>query len=455
MLTAMIGRGLTATILAVLAGCAGPTPPAPPSPAAGEPLTVQQRRAYREAAAGTFVSLADFEPTTAEGLRRTDQVRHFAVTGGGTCREVLDVTRTGTAALAVTLEPAAALTCTLPAVRDLRPYTLLSVAIHLDEIRDDLRVTLGDGDGRWHSRRRLVRPGWNTVLIDLNDLRGVDAIDLGRVRTLTFGFVDAVEPVAFGLDDILLIDNRRYVKNTPEGLTLMVDGLSLTLRAAGGDWIRFRAGGDGLWRPDGAQPVVRLTGPDAAPAGDGEDLRLMGDRRLGRVELIEVNPLRVRIANTWYFPPRPGRWIDLDVRQIRWTYTFHADGRCITHMALNNAGGKVLTAVHLAAGRTAAWSDGHEGPTWRRTGSDLLAVDCALLTIPPGDGAAAVRLNYRRPAPMVVHLGRAVGDGFDETAGCYAAAAVNGRCRVELRPDGPLDRACRCAPSSVSTTASW
>lgn len=427
-------------ILAALVGCVPPSDGPSPPAVAGEPLDVQQRRAYAEAT-GAFVSLADFEPTTPDGLCRTDQVRRFTVAGGGTCHEVLDITRTGTAALAVTLDPGAVLTCALPAPRDLRPYTLLSVAIHLDEIRDDLQVILRGGEGTWRGRRHLLRRGWNTVLIDLNDVRDIDDFDLAVVDRLSFCFGDAAEPVAFGLDDILLIDNRRYVKNTPAGLTLMVDGLSTTLCVPGReDWIRFRAGADGLWRPDGAQPIVQLTGAAVEPAGDDEDLRLMGDHRLGRVELLEANPVRVRIANTWYFPPRPGRWIDMDVRRIRWEYTFYGDGRYITHMALNNAGGRDLTAVRLAAGERAAWHDGHEGPTWQQTGDDLLAVTCAMLTAPPGDDGPVLRRNYRRPAPMVVHLGAPDGDGFDEVTGCYAALAAGGHCRVELRPAAPLCR---------------
>ena len=130
----------------------------------------------------------------------------------------------------------------------------------------------------------------------------------------------------------------------------------------------------------------------------------------------------------------------MDVRQIRWEYTFYGDGRCITHMALNNAGGRDLAAVRLAAGRTAAWDDGHEGPTWQQAGADLLAVDCSMLTAPPGGDAEGVRQNYRNPAPMVVHLGTRDGDGFDEITGCYAAVAVHGHCRVELRPADPLHR---------------
>ncbi|NLF30332.1 MAG: hypothetical protein GX591_05520 [Planctomycetes bacterium] len=432
-------RSLTAMILAALAGCA-PRPAAAPA-TAGEPLEVQQRRACAEAAAGAFVSLADFEPTTPDGLRRDNQARRFAVIGGGSCREVLDVTRTGTTALAVRLEPAAALVYTLPATADLRPWTLLAAAVYLDDIRDDLQITLAGPGGTWHSRRRLLQRGWNTVLIDLNDLRPLADFDLSRVETITLRFADAVEPVALGLDDILLIDNRRYVKDTPAGLTLMVDGLSTTLRIPGRqEWIRFRAGADGLWRPHGAQPVVQLAGPDAEPSGQEEDLRLMGERRLGRVELLEANPLRVRIANTWYFPPQAGRWIDMDVRQIRWEYTFYGDGRQVTHMALNNAGGRDLTAVHLDAGRTAAWDDGREGPAWEQTGADLPAVACALLTGPPDDDGEGVRRNYLAPAPMVVRVGRPEGDGFDETQGCYAAVADRGHCRVELRPAEPLHR---------------
>jgi len=196
---------------------------------------------------------------------------------------------------------------------------------------------------------------------------------------------------------------------------------------------------------------VRLTGrgdPSAA-TGQGEDLRPMGQRRVGAVELLEVNPIRLRIRNTWYFPPQAGEWTDMDVRQIRWEHTFYADGRWVAGVMLNNAGGGEISAVQLIAPGPVAWSNGAISDQLRVEVFSGPVGQWALLAAPVGPAGDAFRAGFARPAEARVLLGTrgaqaagdARGDGFDESQGCYFARAVHGNCRIELKPgDTPLVR---------------
>jgi len=447
---------LVAYLLALI-GCGPGRPAGPPTfDERGEfylqPLAVQQHQAYPHTVTGRFVSLIDFEPHPVAAATRItgDQSRHFSIApaGGGTFRQVLDITRTGAGALRAALRGGATLIFRSPFTYDLRPYTLLSVAIHAPSVRDDLTLTLTGPGGVWQSRRRLIRPGWNTVLIDLNRLtRGRRRI-LSHFDSLHIRFADADEPITLGLDDIMLVDNRRTIPDTPAGLTLAVNGRDYTLRVPGwADPIRIRASADGLWRLGAAQPALQLTGPTHPTAAAGEDLTIMGDRRLGVVEIVEVNPLRVRIRNTWYFPPQAGLWIDMDVRRIRWDYTFYPDGRWVTDMLLNNAGGEDITTVRLTAPTPVAFADGRIGRVWQVGGLEDPAARCAMLSAPPGEIGSSQQADYATPAVMRIALGKPAdaagdrdGNGFDETQGCYAARAVGGNCRVELIPAPVLHR---------------
>lgn len=218
------------------------------------------------------------------------------------------------------------------------------------------------------------------------------------MESIRLGFADAAGPVGFNLDDIMLIDNARTIRPTPPGVVLRKSGLgyALTLPGLAGE-IRLAQGADGLWRLEGHEAEVRLAGAGEGLAAEGEHLELMGTRRVGQVEVIEHNSIRLRLANTWYFPTRAGQWASLAVRRIRWEHTFHADGRWVTAGMLNNAGGREISSAGVFLARLAAWLGG--GVSDRHILPDFAGAvgRWHYLTAPAGPAGATMAENYLRP----------------------------------------------------------
>jgi len=424
------------------------------------PLPLQQARAYPETVTGRFVSLADFEDSPEQGTGH-QQVGLFALRGGADGAEkkfVVNITRTGAGAMEVTLRPKSELTFRIPYFRDVSDYTLLSMALHSETLRDDLRVTLCSRGASWTSHRTLLRPGWNNVLIDIRRLANVPGFDRTNVRELRIAFADAAADVTFRLDDIMLIDNRRLVQPTPAGVALRKVGLDYELRLPQCQRpIKLTQSDDGLWRLGPDQPVVQLAPPSVAPADKAEHLELMGLRRVGQVAVVESNAIRLRLTNTWYFPSRAGQWASLAVRQIRWEYTFYADGRWVTHVELNNAGGQAIGSIRIDLPQPVAVA--HKGVSRAILGRDVAGPvqRWSFMLAPPGMRAQAVANAYLNPGQVVLRRnsgdglpnayapGDANRDGFDESQGCYYvpatpnASAIN--CRFCLVPpaSGLLD----------------
>jgi len=410
-----------------------------------EPLIVQQAKLYPETAGGRFVSLADFEDVP-DGPRGFEQIAHFAVRpeGPGAQRKfVVNITRTGVGALEAALPAGAELEFALPHFHDFTGYTLLLLAVHSRTVRDDLRVTLVSRTGRWRSQRKLLRPGWNHVMVDIRRLTEESGFDVPRVEALRIGLPDAAGGVWLGLDDVLLIDNQRTIEPAPAGVQLRKSGLDYTLSLPGqGEEVSLTQQSDGLWRFGRLGAQVRLAGVGEDLPAEGERLELMGARRIGQVELLEHNRIRLRLANTWYFPKRAGEWASLAVRTIRWEHTVYGDGRWIVQGTLNNAGGTEISSVGVYLPVEAAWaggilSDHHilrefsgEVGRWR------------YLLPPSGPAAKTITRNYLEPgrlAPTIAGQGAfapgdAARDGFDESQGCYFLAAEAGHCRFTLLP---------------------
>ncbi|HOF19337.1 MAG TPA: hypothetical protein PK082_10545 [Phycisphaerae bacterium] len=409
------------------------------------PLPVQQARAYPETSTGVFVSLADFE-NAPDRPRGEQQVEYFRVvpSGKGERQFVVNVTRTGAGAMEVTLPAGAKLEFQVPWLRDFGGYTLLSVALHSEVLRDDLRVTLTSSLGNWKSHRTLVLPGWNNVLIDIQRLKNMPDFDTRNVRSVVLEFADATEAVRFHLDDLMLIDNRREIQPVPEGVTLRKSGLDYTLTLPGLDKaIEIAQGPDGLWRLGDHQASFLLYGPADSPvAGETERLGPMGERCVGRVKLLESNPVRIRIANTWYFPTRSGEWASLAVRQVRWEYAFYGDGRWVTQVELNNSGGQEIRGVSITPPPPAMWHS--YGQT--RSVSDWTfqgpVRKWQWIFAPPGPRCEAMQEGYVRPGRLVPTIadesasaeGDSDHDGFDESEGCYFLAAKAGNCRFAFEP---------------------
>ncbi|NQU74839.1 MAG: hypothetical protein HQ546_00825, partial [Planctomycetes bacterium] len=113
----------------------------------------------------------------------------------------------------------------------------------------------------------------------------------------------------------------------------------------------------------------------------------------------------------------------MDVRQIRWEYTFYADGRWITAVTINNAGGEDLPGVRITTPMPAAWSNGWIGKVL--TVSDFAGPVgiWSFLIAPPGSEGDSHLANFARPPPAMARLARpnswAAGDadrdGFDES----------------------------------------
>ncbi len=439
-----------------LAGC-GPDPPPPapesPQPQGPAPLAVQQKQAYPEAVTGGFISMVDFENAPGMPPGRS-QVDRFEIVGAppgrGETSFALNITRTGAGAMRVLLPRGAQLVYNIPDVQDFRGYTLLSASIYTDAPRDDLRVSLITPAGEWSSPRKLLTGGWTTVLVDLQQLAKLDSLDFRNVEKIVFWLASPAGQLQFYLDDILLIDNRRRLDPTPEGMTVHTRGLDLLLRWA--PWpgeIVLSPGSDGLWRFERFQPEL-LLGPRDVDEGASDPLAAMGEARIGRVERLELGPGRIRLANTWYFPSRLGEWVSLGIRRVRWEYTFYPDGRWVTDLLINNAGGPEIQKLHLRSPRSALW----RLPTGQVEGAvpGALAMPgpiyhCAMqMTGPENEEAEALQEAYARPGRLKVLLGlddrRSPGDrdkdGFDESQGCYRLRARNGYCRFRLEPEVPL-----------------
>ena len=438
-------------------GCRPFAPVADDKPAAPrlEPLAIQQKRAYPETVTRMFVPLVDFEDSPG-GPRGFEQIDYFAVrparasqssTGRtGWRRFVVNITRTGTGAMEVTLGPRSQLVFTSPEVHDFTGYTLVTMALYSEAPRDDLRVTLVSRSGAWTSPLALVVPGWNNVLIDIQRLVKRPGFDVGRVREIRIAFADAVGDVTFNLDDIMLIDNRRQLQPTPPGIKLWKRGLDyrLSLPARTRDLL-LQQGLDGLWRLSESQAAVRLAGPGKGLESGGEDLALMGARKVGHVKVAELNAIRLRLVNTWYFPTRAGEWASLAIRRIRWEHTFYADGRWVTGVELNNAGGQRIAAAGLFLDESVAWDDGAVGDARTEPNFAGPVARWNYLRAPRGPNHDAIARSYMSPGRIEVHMGDAKAfapgdanqDRFNETRGCYFLRANRaGHCRFTFHP-GP------------------
>lgn len=447
-----------AVLLTMLAGCKLPNgmPWASPGPEPSEtgsrrgdglpgpgPLPVQQARAYPETVTGRFVPLADFEDVPG-GPPGREQVAGFRMDPPGPedeLRFTVTESRTGVGAIEAELAPGQRLVYR-PEVRDFTGYTLLSISLRSPAIRDDLRITLDTAAGSWQSPRRLVRTGWNIVLVDIRRLGEQPNFDASDVRSVSLGFAAAAGPVRFHVDDIMLVDNTRELTPVPPGMTLRKHGLDYTLSLEGGREYSLSRGDDGLWRLGDEQAALELSPRGERPISEPavENVSLLGRRRIGEAEVLEHNAVRVRLAATWYFPSRTGEWASEAVRRVRWEYAFYPNAERVTHVTLNNAGGRPVGRVRLRPVRACAHAG--EGIS-RQIVADALpgpVGEWSWLVLGGECGEAAIKA-YLRPATIRPVLasdadvpGDGEGDGFDESQGCYVSAARAGNCRFVVEP---------------------
>ncbi|MCP4375091.1 MAG: hypothetical protein GY794_02755 [bacterium] len=438
---------LIPVVCALLSGCLTPAgeSPAPPENTP-DPLPVQQARAYAETVTGMFVSLVDFEDAH-DGTKGHSQVEQFSITPAskrGQRKFVVNITRTGIGAMEVTLGPGAYLTFASSDMHDFTGYTLFTMALYSEALRDDLQVTLVSEDGSWTSGRTLVTPGWNNVMVDIQRLARIQNFSTTSVREIRITFADAIGDVTFNLDDIMLIDNRRTIKPTPPGFKLLKRGLDYELTIPGRKKpVTLTQSKDGLWRFGYRQGIVRLSSNNKPITATGEDLAVMGKRKVGRVEIIEHNKLRIRLVNTWYFPTRGGEWSSLAIRQIRWACTIYADGTWITNLELNNAGGQEIRQVALSLGQPAAWDDGATGAQRTEPNFTGPVGRWDYMFPSPEIKQQHAFTQYLDPGRIEIQMGRTglyvPGDRdsnhFDESRGChYLSANQAGHCRFTYHP---------------------
>ncbi len=435
-------------VLSVLAGCGSIHPWRADKPDESkqteqfylQPLPVQQAHAYAETVTGRFISLADFEDSPILG-RGFAQVGHFSISpaSAGERKFVVNITRTGAGAMEVVLPAKSTLLYHLPGVHDFSDYTLLMLAIYSRGIRDDLTIRISTDHAGWESLPVLLRAGWNNVLIDLARLKAMGDFKSRGVRSIGLRFASADRPVRINIDDIMLIDNRREIQPVPEGMRLVKSGLDYVLHLPHRRRpIRISQCDDGLWRLGADQAAMELA-HDALTGTGGEDLAVMGRRKVGEVEILEHNAVRIRLANTWYFPTDAGEWLSLSVRRIRWEYTFYRDGRWITDVMLNNAGGEAVSAVRITAPAQAVFADGSAGRVKQETRFAGLAGRWRFLIAPDTANKKIFEANFVRPGRLEVRIGRiddmeGVIDGFDQSQGCYRLRAKAGHCRFKLIP---------------------
>jgi len=406
------------------------------------PLAVQQAQAYPETATHKFVSLTDFEDIPAGAVRQVEQFSFSQDHASCSRRLVVNNTRTGSGAMEVVLPAKVQLIYQIPDIHDFSGYTLLSMSVYCPQVRDDLRVTIQTDASGWTSPPTLLQSGWNTVLLDIRRLAKLSDFDIHGVRQLRLEFVDAAEPVTFNLDDIMLIDNMRTLP-APAGLQLRKEALDYRLKLPGHDRpLVLTQAEDGLWRWGDDQPLLCL-----ARAGEElsdsplERLAAMGARRVGSVEVLESNALRVRLANTWYFPSRAGQWISLAVRRIRWEHTIYADGRVITFLEFNNSGGEEIKAMRISLREpmAVAGKEMVQELVLPKLSEDIGRWN--YLSVGGVDGRLTLQRNYLSPPRLKMTLAApalAAGDldrdGFDESQGCYYLKAKAGHCRFTLTP---------------------
>jgi hypothetical protein len=318
------------------------------------------------------------------------------------------------------------------------------MALYSEALRDDLQVTLVSRQGRWTSGRTLVTPGWNNVMIDIQRLADSKNFSTTSVREVRIGFADAIGDVTFNLDDIMLIDNRRRIEPTPPGIVLLKRGLDYELTLPGAKKpITLTQSSDGLWRLTGRRNTLQLSSSPDKLSGLNEELSVMGRRKVGRVEILEHNKQRIRLANTWYFPTRAGEWASLAIRQIKWTSAIYPDGAWITNIAINNAGGSEIRQVGLFLDRKAAWDTG--AIATERIDSNFtgpIARWNFMSPSPRSDQRIAMD-QYINPGRIEMQMGRrdvhpdgdANKDRFDESIGCYRLSANRaGHCRFTFHP---------------------
>ncbi|MHC4715741.1 MAG: hypothetical protein ACYS5V_02120 [Planctomycetota bacterium] len=424
------------------------------SAAAGvDPLPIQQRQAYPETVTGRFVSLADFEDSALTGEAGYRQVGQFILSpagSGGELKYVVNITRTGVGALEAALPGGSALVWALPELHDFSPYTLLMLAIYSREIRDDLKIVLQTDRAGWQSPPVLLKPGWNDICVDIQRLMRFGDFRGKGVRLVRFEFTassagPSARPVRINLDDVMLIDNRRRITPAPPGVEIRKSGLDYELRLQHrSEPIRLAQGPDGLWRLGADQALVELIATEGVRRAGSEvkeDLAAFGRRRVGQVRVLECNPVRLRLGNTWYFPTSAGQWESLAIRRIDWEYTFYGDGRWVTDLVINNAGGKGIEAVRIRAPHEATWSDGTVARTVDvRTFAGSVG-RWSYLTATDLRGKALHEANFAKPGAIDVRIGMqdasdgdVAGDGFDESQGCYHLSGKEGHCRFLFRP---------------------
>ena len=379
--------------------------------------------------------LENFEQSNSATL---DYLSILPETSSSSFQIISDQTRTGTGAMSIKLDKGSKLCYRLPESIDISHYTLLSMAVHSARPRGDLSITLTSVSGTHQVPKCCLVPGWNDVQVDLSKSKQWQNFSSEKFTGLELTFLAAGGTVKIIMDDIALSDNRTSITPVPDGLTLYKTGLNYAIHITGNKApVLLTRHDDTLWRLDGQE--------DISFAGKGGNVssryKYLAKYRIGQLQLLEHNAVRVRIRNSWLFPPWPGEWHLPAVRTIIREYTWYPGGRMVTDVQLNNVCGKPVYQVDICS-KTVAWYG--KGNSNHFTERNFVGPIATWSCLSQGDGRTigSWERNFLDPVPVqkiiadgnIFAQGDRDRDGYDESQGCYCIAGMNGHCRFRFTP---------------------
>ena len=343
------GVGAGAVVLMAMACRTGSPPPAAPT------QIDRLVGAYPELRTGRFVLIADFENPAHTALFRLDARAGRAAIerdprGGRK--------ETGSAGLRLrkvsngdTLIAANSSATDWYLKRDWHEYDLLVMSVHAprDGVAVDATIAAGAAEiGASATSTVPLRRGWNTIRLDLGELR--DRIALGDVREIRLGVGGADRPIDLRLDDLLLTSARIDLFGNPENRSgaMYVRQIGQRWRVGAGGRFELTMGNGQFveWYNLAADPhrlrnLLRgaTLGPSPTtpgPTGDGGAFDALGRAVVARPRIVEMNAVRTVITSDWRFVDEPDRRSgkrasddrSLDERPFqRWRYTIYATGQ--------------------------------------------------------------------------------------------------------------------------------
>lgn len=333
---------------------------------------------------------------------------------------------------------------------DISRFTHISFDIYNRDDIGSVRVGFDSSAGSWQSKRYTLKRGKNTVRIAIHRLWRRADFSPAKINSIAIDLPGRFKPVNVELGNVKLENLSKQISQVPKGFKLIKIGGDYSLSMPGERQVDISRGDDGLWRFGLYQPIVRLGGVGHKKlATGGEDMEIMGSSRVGKLELIEHNSLRIRFRNSWFFLGHDDQIKSASPRHIIWDHTIYSDGRWLCDVRLDNAGGREIDSVMISMiSDQAAWYGGKVsrvlkvndfiGPEgrWNYMLADKSVVDTEYVK------------NYMNPGKVILRhalANRYAGgdidfDRFDQSQGCYYIAGESGGARFDFIPTGVAQR---------------